>query len=96
MTQRLSSPTLLALALAGAILPGSLFAELPRWVQSRPQVLAERAPEVQVQAGHVLLCWRETDPRDETVYWALVKVPLVGDLPQPVDPADAAWCGNGQ
>lgn len=71
-------------------------AELPEWVTRRPAVLGDSAPRVTVRDGHALLCWIEDDPRTAERWWALVKIPLAGDLPAPVTLADRAICERAE
>jgi hypothetical protein len=82
----------LATVAAQVIASAAARAELPDWVKRRPAALGDSAPRVTVREGHALLCWAEHDPRDGRRYWALVKVPLAGDVPLPVTAADAALC----
>jgi len=86
---------LAALAAAVLVADRNARADLPAWVLARPAVLGESPPRVLVLDGHALLCWSEDDPRDGTRWWALVKVPLVGELPEPVTTTDARSCAEG-
>lgn len=75
--------------------PRCASAALPAWVTRNPAALGDTAPRVTVRDGHALLCWSETDPRDGRRWWALVKVPLAGDVPAPVTAADRLVCEAG-